>query len=192
MKLPALFYGLYREVKRRTSKIVTQIRRDKDWIALVEAEGFLDIESTPGLIVMHGPSPLLSGQSHFQMWLPWSQLRAKVEDAKSPLLQRVFDESLTRPWTVLGLVARGNHSWFIQRERLRPFLQTVRQYWDTYAELGPRYTNGSDMGDELWSIPNNVTHALAKLGISNEVLNKPLPPGGLGELIDETEHHLTT
>ena len=62
MELPALFYGLYRDVKRRTSKIVTQIRKGADWISLVEAEGFLDTGTIPGLIVLDGPSSLLGGE----------------------------------------------------------------------------------------------------------------------------------
>jgi hypothetical protein len=56
--LPALFYGLYRDVKRRTRRIIHRIPKGVDWMALVEAEGFLDVAETPGMILLGGPSPV--------------------------------------------------------------------------------------------------------------------------------------
>ena len=189
MMLPAMFYGLYRDVKKETSKVVTQMRRGKDWIALVEAGGMLDPETTPGMIVLDGPSPIIGGSPHFQAWLLWSQLERREETISSDLCQQVFEQSLTRPWATLGLVAIGNSFWFIERKRLRPFLRAIRQYWELFAAVGCRYTDGSSWPVELWSLPNGVSHVLAKLGIPNEKLDH-LPPGGIDELIDETELHL--
>jgi hypothetical protein len=74
MELPALFYGLYRDVKPRTTRIIKRIPKGADWMALVEAEGFLDVAKTPGMILLDGPSPLVGGQPHFQAWLLWDQM----------------------------------------------------------------------------------------------------------------------
>ncbi len=188
MELPALFYGLYRDVKRRTSKIVTQVRKGADWMALVEAGGFLDTTTTPGFIVLAGPSPLLGGNPHFQAWLLWFQLLDAALSAE--LVEDVFVRSLTQPWSTMGLMGNPNDLWIYERRRYRPFLRAVRQYWDAFEAEGARYSNGSDVGSCLWSLSNNVKYVLANLGIPGETLRSPLPPGGLPKLIDRTERHL--
>ena len=152
--------------------------------------GMLDTESTPGKIVVDGPCPLPADAPSFQAWLLWAQLEAREKGVSGELAQRVFEQSLTRPWATLGLVATGNYFWFIERKRLRPFLRVIRQYWNLFAAVGPRYTGGTTMTFELWSMPNNVKHVLANLGIPKEILLQPLPPGGINELIDHTELHL--
>ena len=188
MKLPKLFYGLYRDVKKRTSKMVTQIRRGNNWLALIEAEGFLDTETTPGLVVMEGPSSMLGGEPHFQAWLMWWQLLEK-ESMHSDLCERVFWQSLTRPWSTLGLVGLPNHCWFYARRRFRPFLAAVCEYWELFDAVGQRYTTGSRAPKELWKTPNSIHYVLANLGLDvDEVMN--LPPGGVDELITRTEQHL--
>ena len=187
MEMPALFYGLYRDVKRRTSKIVTHVRKGADWMTLVEAEGFLDTAVTPGFIVLEGPSSLLGGEPHFQMWLLWWQF---LDTHPALGDEDVFERSLTRPWSTLGLVSNPNKGWLYERRRYRPFLRAVRQYWDTFEAEGARYSNGSEVGSFLWSLSNNVKYVLANLGIPGETLRSPLPPGGLPELIERTERHL--
>ena len=191
MKLPALCYGLYRDVKKRTSKMVTQMLKGNDWIALVEAEGFLDTETTPGLIVMEGPSPLLGGEPHFQAWLLLRAFRDRALDRNVPeeVLEAVFQQALTRPWSTLGLVGHPNHCWFYPRRRFRPFLAAVREYWDIFESAGQRYTYGIQEPLELWKAPNSIQYVLGNLGLDNdEVMN--LPPGGVDELITRTEQHL--
>lgn len=144
MELPALFYGPYHDVKRRTSRIVTQMRKGADWMALVEAEGFLDTAAVPGFIVLDGPSPLLGGQPHFQQWLLWAQYHDKQarewargrEDVHEQDAQEeaIFQQSLSRHWSTLGLVA--NWPWLFSKHRHRPFLRAVRQYWNSSTLSG--------------------------------------------------------
>ena len=201
MELPALFYGLYRDVKRRTSRIVTTIPKGADWMALVEAEGFLDTNATPGFVVFDGPSSLLGGEPHFQQWLLWAQIKNKwahewsrqSKDADKwgvAVQEVVFQQSLTRPWSTLGLVAGGNTSWLIPKHRYRPFLRAVRQYWDLFDSVGARYSFGLQTATPLWAFTNSIKYVLANLGIPGDTLRAPLPPGGLAELIDRTERHL--
>lgn len=189
MQLPKLFYGLYREVKPRLSKVVTQLRRGQPLVPLVEAEGLLDTETTPGLIVFQGPSPLLGGQVNFQMWLLWWLLLDK-ESVHSETAQRVFEESLTTAWGTLGLAANDTHFWFIVAKRHRPFLRAVRTYWDELDAVGPRYSYGINVGYPLWSMNSSIKFVLARRRIPNDILSAPLPPGGIGELIDRTDQHL--
>ena len=190
MELPALFYGLYRDVKRRTSRIVNRIPKGADWMALIEAEGFLDVATTPGFILLDGPSPNRGGEQHFQQWLLWTQFRAHWRDWGNTVLEPIFQQSLTRPWSTLGLVCGGNKSWFIPKHRYRPFLRAVRQYWELFDSVGPRYSNGLQTPDPLWTWTTSIKYVLANLGIPSDELDPPLPPGGLAELIDRTERHL--
>jgi hypothetical protein len=198
MELPALFYGLYHDVKRRTSRIVTQMRKGADWMALVEAEGFLDTAAVPGFIVLDGPSPLLGGQPHFQQWLLWAQYHDKQarewtrgrEDVHEQDAQEeaIFQQSLSRHWSTLGLVA--NWPWLFSKHRHRPFLRAVRQYWHLFDSVGPRYSVGLQTSEPLWAFTTSIKHVLANLGIPSDELDPPLPPGGLDELIDRAERHL--
>ena len=200
MKLPALFYGLYRDVKPRTSRIVTQIRKGADWMALVEAEGFLDVATTPGFILLEGPSPNRGAEPHFQQWLLWTQYSDKRasewvigrEDVHEydDEEETIFQQSLTKPWSTLGLVAGGNKNWLFPEHRYRPFLRAVRQYWDLFDSVGARYSNGLQTPEPLWGWMSSIKYVLANLGMSNEEMDPPWPAGGLPELIDRTERHL--
>jgi hypothetical protein len=193
MKLPAHFYGLYQEVKRRNAKIITQLCKGADWMALVEAEGFLDVETTPGFVVVDGPSQLTGGQPHFQVWPLWYQIHRETfrfegkPRVSKELAEEVFERSLTRPWSTLGLVSYRGVDWLYEKHRYRPFLRAVRQYWSLFDSIGERYSGGLQRGTRLWSAGNSVTYVLANLGIPTEVLRSPLPPGGLDELLDRAE-----
>jgi hypothetical protein len=191
MELPALFYGLYRDVKPRTTRIINQIRKGADWMALVEAGGFLDVAKTPGMILLEGPSPLVGGQPHFQAWLLWSQMLDRWDKWGREIDEAIFQKSLTRPWSALGLVGgNSNVFWFSPKHRYRPFLRAVRQYWDLWDSVGARYSAGMQTPERLWSLPTNIKYVLVNLGIPADVVRAPLPPGGLIELIDRTERHL--
>jgi hypothetical protein len=193
MKLPAHFYGLYQEVKRRNAKIITQLCKGADWMALIEAGGFLEVETTPGYVVVDGPSPLTGGQPHFQIWPLWFQIWEKTISfegkprVSKELAEEVFERSLTRPWSTLGLVAYRGQQWLRDKHRYRPFLDAVRQYWSLFDSIGARYSDGLQRGYTLWFAGNSIKYVLANLGVPTEVLRSPLPAGGLEELIDRAE-----
>lgn len=66
--LPKLMYGRYRDVRPRLMRIVKHMVKDADWLSMVEQDGFLDVLSSPGLIVGDGPSSMLGGDEHFHWW----------------------------------------------------------------------------------------------------------------------------
>jgi hypothetical protein len=193
LKLPAHFYGPYQEVKRRNAKIITQLCKGADWMALIEAGGFLDVATTPGFVMVDGPSPLTGGQPHFQIWPLWYQIHGETVSfsgkprVSKELADEVFERSLTRPWSTLGLVSyRGQH-WLRDKHRYQPFLHAVRQYWELFDSIDVRYSGGLQRGTTLWFAGNSVTYVLANLGIPTDVLRAPLPPGGIEEFIDRAE-----
>lgn len=197
MQIPRVFYGVYRDVKRETSKVVTQLRKGRDWDEAVSASGFLDTdeirvnrEAVSGFIVLDGPDPMVGGEPHFHIWTLWWQIMEREETLYTDLMSTVFEKSLTTPWGTLGLVAYKNHFWLYPKARHRPFIRAVRTYWETLDAVGARYTNGRRIGQSLWSLHTDIKYALANLGVPTETLSAPLPPGGFAEIADLTERYL--
>ena len=76
-------------------------------------------------------------------------------------------------------------------ERYRPFLSAVLKHWPLFDAVGPRYTDGSRTLAALWPLAAGVKYVLANLGVPGEALRAPLPPGGLSELVERTDRHLS-
>ena len=184
MQLPSLFYGVHHQVGREALRIIRHCRSGKDWIACVEEAGFLDTDTTPGLIVLDGPDRKLGSEPHFHIWLLWCRLRNREKRPSSKVLEAVFEQSLTRAWATLGLVAYRNFSWLHPRERFRPFLRAVREYWELYTSVGARYSDGVITDVDIGSLLTSVQYALASLGIPRDALHLPLSLEGLRALID--------
>jgi len=179
--LPALIHGRYRDVKPRLRKIVKRMLRGDDWIAAVEEHGMLDVATTPGLIVLRGPSPDLGSDEHFQMWLLWAMVRDRDMTGMEGILENIFTESLTRPWTVLGLVMPANTFW-LDEPRHHRFLRAVCPHWETFCSVGKRYTWGW-VGDELWNCNHTVRYVMANQKLPLDIVDAPPQPGALAAFL---------
>jgi hypothetical protein len=72
MQLPSFLYGRYKDVKARSNKLVTALRRGTKWSELAGlSDEMLDTRRVSGLIVIDGPSPLLGGENHFHCFAPF-------------------------------------------------------------------------------------------------------------------------
>jgi len=98
--------------------------------------------------------------------------------------EQVFTASLQTPWGLLGLLSQTNVIWVYPQQRYQPFLQASILFWDILYQEGNRYSNGSNNGENLWTIHTNLKYVLANLGVSQERLNQPLPSGGLKALLE--------
>ena len=185
LHIPKIMYGRYRDVKPRLMRIVKHMLKGSDWLSMVEQGGFLDVASTPGLVVGDGPSPLLGREEHFQMWFIWPQAWIKTPDDDSEIAKKIFRDSLTRPWSLLGLTMYRNHDWFVKKERFLPFLSAVCEYWHEFAAIGARYTLGSRTAHELWNTPTTVGYVTANLGVSAEEFRQEPSAGSLARLLRE-------
>ena len=163
--LPKLMYGRYRDVRPRLMRISQRMRKGQDWLPLVEQDGFLDVADTPGLIVGDGPSTLLGADEHFQMWLLWTLARKGGMRDIRDIEESIFQQSLSTPWTVLGLVMSRNDGWFWNHSHHHRFLEAVCPHWDEFAAIGPRYTLGRQPGKNLWETHNTVLFVLGNQGI---------------------------
>ena len=188
MEIPSLFYGRYAEVNARCRDLVRRLRRGVAWTEAVDGP-LLDTRDRPGLLVLNGPSPLIDDAAHFQCYQPYFRVRDAVGQGRlsADVEAAVFAASLETPWGLLGLLAPANVIWVHLPERYRPLLQAGLRYWSVLDAEGSRYSVGMAEGQPLWSIPNNLKHVLANLGVPIARLQSPLPPGGLAELVGRVD-----
>lgn len=70
----------------------------------------------------------------------------------------------------------------LSKDRHQPFLHAVLAAWDEFDAVGPRYY-AAVQGQRLWSLPTGLHYVLANMGVPNDILRAPLPPGGPRDLL---------
>lgn len=185
MQIPSFFYGFYKDVKFRCRKIVTGLKCGQTWNEVINAKDTIDTENNSGLIVLHGPSPLLGSNSHFHCYLPLSYIFNVSSERNLPpeIKEEIFASSLQTSWGMLGLISQINVMWIYPQEKHQTFLKACLEFWDLLDQEGARYSNGSNHGQSLWTLHSNIKYVLANSGVSTERLNAPLPAGELKTLI---------
>jgi len=185
MKIPSLLFGRFSSVRSRCRKVLRAVAAGATWNDAISVDGMADTQLVPGLLVLHGPSPLLGGEPHYHCYLPWSLLGDEKLRSSLPAISEdhVFDASLEIDWGTLGLLGQRNVMWIVPPARHRPFLEAVLRHWPTLYGEGVRYTAGSTAGQDLWSVHTNLKYVLANHGVALETLSAPLPPGGLAEVL---------
>ena len=113
----------------------------------------------------------------------WEQAWRKADGDGAENTQRIFTESLTRPWSLLGLMMPGCQLWLWNKERHRPFLAAVAPYWDDFSAVGARYTAGGPIPKTLWNMPSGVLYAMGNQHIPTDLVRSPLAPGMLVQLL---------
>ncbi|MDQ2805546.1 MAG: hypothetical protein M3Z04_01295, partial [Chloroflexota bacterium] len=98
--IPQSLYGLQRDVKKTCLRAVTRLRRGATWGELFAADELLDTDTTPGWLVLDGPSPALGGQLHFHVYWPMRAIRESFFDSKLPreLESVIFAAALENTW----------------------------------------------------------------------------------------------
>ena len=180
MLLPAIQYGDWPSVKRRMSKVVTQLKRGADLVEVMTKDGMLDTAKTPGNLVMI--RSILGPVQNFHCFAPWRQaweafFNIGTEPPPARIPDGIFDASLKTAWGVLGLLSSDNQTWLIPRERHQLLLNATLTFWDELDAVGPRYC-WAQPGDRLWGVARGLHYVLANMGVPGEVLRAPLPPGG--------------
>jgi hypothetical protein len=181
VQLPAIQYGDWKTVKKRMARVVTQLKRGADLVDVMTADGMLDTDRLPGMLVMHGIKQGSDPSFHcFEPWkLAWDALFDMRTEPTSPneIEDSIFAASLRASWGVLGLLAHDSQSWLIPASRHRPLLHAALEAWPELDAVGSRYY-WAVQGQRLWTVPNNLHFVLANLGVPTELLNAPLPPEG--------------
>lgn len=166
MLIPSVLYGLYREVRPGCRKVLTRLSRGEPWADIFAAEPRTETRDMPGLLILHGPSPLLGAQPHFHCYLLHSLIREAFLDRKltAEAEQLVFDDSLCECWSVLGLLSESSTGFFYPEARHLPFLKATLRHWNDFLSEGERYTDGRNWGMTLWSAQTTLSYILVHLG----------------------------
>ena len=186
MLLPAIQYGDWPTVKRRMSKIVTQLKRGTRLIELMTEDGMLDVAEHPGVLVMHGIKP--GSEPSFHCFAPWRLAADPLFDQRTepsvptPIEDAIFAASLTASWAVLGLLSPDSLAWWHPKARHEQLLHAALDAWNELDAVGPRYC-WAGSGERLWSHTTGLKYVLARMGVPTAVLRAPLPPGGPRELL---------
>jgi hypothetical protein len=180
MLLPAIQYGEWKAVKQRLRGGVTRIKRGESIVAVMTEGGMLDTATTPGMLMVGGL--MTGGRTAFHCFAPWKQLLDDLRDIRATpneaLEAKVFNESLTISWGVLGLLVNEGTPWFHgHEERYEPFLRVLVDVWGELDAVGPRYY-GAIEAKRLWAIPNSLHYVLANMGVPHDLLRGPLPLEG--------------
>jgi len=184
MLFPEVEYGIYKDVLAGCRKKVTALSRGKTWEEVTSGPR-VDTRALPGLIVLHGPSPLLGGTPNFHAFT----LHMVIQEAfakgrlQSPAIDLIFEQSLGSAWSLVGLIAQTNMIWAYPESRRKPLLDACISFWDELVAEGARYTSGSTAGATLWDLHSNLKMILSNLGVPTSVLNTPLPGGDLRSIL---------
>ncbi len=172
MKIPAFFYGLTRDVERRSKKGFTALRRGASLFEIVESDNLFNTEDHDGLLVLDGPHSLLGSDPQFHMYLFMRTCFNGVlnEKLSKKLEKDAFLNSLETAWGLLGVLGPNNSACVDDDEVYIPFLNANLKYWEILLGEGKRFSFGSRTGKSLSELPTTLTYVLAKCGIPVEKL----------------------
>lgn len=185
LELPAIAYGPFADVRQRVSDAIRRFAAGEPWHEALAAGDAVAPGTSPGLIVLNGPAPMLEAELHFHAFLPLSLVLEGVQARKidESRKRQAVQESLSTPWGLLSILAPVNQILVYPPELHRPILQAAVRWWDTLDAVGPRYTVGLREGAWLWNVTTNLHYVLGQVGLNNEQLRAPLPAGGLRAII---------
>lgn len=108
MLFPAFTFGLYRSVLAECRKRVTFLTRGTSWNECIDDE-WIETAKVSGLLVLHGPSPLLGGSPHFHAFLLPMLVRDALIGGRMASLaaESLFSEFLSMEWTLDGRSGAG-------------------------------------------------------------------------------------
>ena len=190
MKIPSFLHGPYSKVKGECRRKAKELKRGARFADLPAGQ-WLDTTSTPGPIVVDGPSRSFSQQKEqFCCFALAVAIRKEWEDASlEELLDTIMtpchEAAMLEPWLFLGVLGQNTRVLLEQRpDWPGRFVRAAVKFWPLLTAEGARYTKSVDTED-LWSFTTNIKFALGCLGVPREKLITPLPPGGLITLARE-------
>lgn len=185
MLLPTILLGTHREVASRCRKLLLPLSKGK---ALAEIEGSVEGIADPQgpLIVISGPSAALRAGQHFQIYALHAVVNAayQKDQVSHETRERLFAESLERPWATAALNAPKNLGWVVSWEHSQALIDGTARFWDELTGVGDVYADGFPPGKPFWEVQQNVFPALKKVGLKDRDILAPLGPSGLPGLLE--------
>lgn len=201
MQVPAILYGEIKDVHKRCKEALLQWLLGTPYIAAMEAGGVYDVADVPTPITLEiwrhdagrglylsMPTHVLIGEDGLLRQRRWGF------DRYDPRVVTFFDAALTRPWSLLSLLATQDaHILFgsvDERliERYRRYIAAVLRDCDELEAVGQRYGRHIQDAQYLAQTAYKVYQGLRELGHPTERLGNllghryqgaPEPAGGL-------------
>jgi hypothetical protein len=182
MLVPQSLCGRSKQVAALWRRRATALARGAPWIDPDAA--LIDAGAAPGLILLNGASPLFGSDDNVHAYAPLWVLGHALERGRvaRDVAAAAFAAALARPWSVLGALSQACYRWVDDAALADRFLAAMIRDWDALDALGARYTMGSRQGARLWDLPHVLKYVLARRGVAQADLLRPLPPGGLAAL----------
>ena len=179
MLIPAIFYGHYPEVQKRSRKAANSIAKGESLEAVLMADGMLDTANTPGFITFEPVGKYYDESPGFHTF-PLGQILIDFYFEKkisNELQEKIYQTLLQSPWGVLMLVGRPNaQSWLSapepKPERFLSFTQAAIPIQDEFTAIGERFEPRNYMGRSFWEIPHGLFYAMANVGFPIDEINQ--------------------
>lgn len=193
MKIPSVFYGSYEEVRRRMKGKVGELKRVRKWVPW-EQGPMTDTSAVSGVLVLGNSVAFRMEGDHFFLGELVRQIVEEIFGRGMPIdvWKTMFIESLEVPWSLLTVSSRdsGLCLWR-EPEWVGRYVLALARHWNAVDEIGARYAGMSHKTGTFWERSIMLRQCLARLGIANDRLDEPLPPGGLPELLRQVLPELT-
>jgi hypothetical protein len=187
MLIPDFLYGINKDVNKKCEKIADKLKNGSSWDEGIKCT-MIDTSTLEGMIVVEEPidSASICSHKHFFVYALFDKILEKIK-TRDVKIDDLMKECVRSAWGVLSLMSGRlslvQNIFHVNKERHKYFLSAVLKHWDAYLNAGKRFSIGINQVQEIWEISSNLKLVLAQNGIPTEVLNSPLPLGGLKELI---------
>jgi hypothetical protein len=173
MRIPAFLYGNSQAVAKHCRAKVKALKEGADLDALIDQ--WVDTKTTKGLLVLAGPSPLLKSDPHFNLY----RLAREIVESDWDGAPVLFDQALRDPWLFLCYLGQDMSAFFAKNpETYRPFLTALVHMWFELTAEGSRYSDGTEVGFQLWALPTNIYAMVARTsGLPYETLKQAFDTG---------------
>lgn len=142
-KIPAFLYGKFADVKRATSRVVSQLKKGVSIGEIAADYEWIDCSAVTGKLILNGPSPLAGTQDHFHLFaLPrLMQLGNVTTDPKySKLMSTFFDDMMQDFWSHMVLSSGQSVYPFYHSEQNRiAYLRQLVAYKERYTRINDRF-----------------------------------------------------
>jgi hypothetical protein len=183
MQVPALIYGFYPEVKRRSRRMVTQMKRGATFEEAIGADHLIDSAEHDGLFNLADADRLLGGEPHYHVIYPLSAIGGGIWEGRLPeaIEETVFCACLQSAWGILLLLPHTHSArWVDPQHRWVPFLRAAAQFWPVLEAEGKRYTYVSAFyAKMLANTATTVDYVLGNAGIFRNRPDLMVPPDPL-------------
>ena len=162
MLIPASLYGLFKDVKRRCTRVTKLMAKGVPFLQAIDSSHLIDSSQVPGLFVIMGPSSRVGGQPHFHLYFTARAIETAFFEGILTEEHRedMFSSCLSTPWGLGILLCRHNELWFSTKERRCRFLRALAPMWDVLDAEGPRFCTGYLPGHRLWDAPTIVPYVI--------------------------------